>query len=1536
MALTPAEAAFVATHEVPVVTAMKPYLNDSREAYSAAIPRPTVPPTISGTGAIGAVHIATPGTWTNSPAITYQWRRDGVPIAGATAATYTTTTADSGALLTCAVTATNAAGSTTVVAGPIRIATLDNVVPVSVTFSPVDNQIGVAVGVNLVVTFSETVTLGTGIVTLKKVSDNSTITSWNVATQAGTGAGQVNVVGGNQLTLRPSTPLPDTTDFYVIWDANVVKDAANNPVAAMASPSLWNFTTVVVSAPDVTPPTATIFNPSDNSVSVSVTTDLVATMSETVVLGSAGTITLKKTSDNSVVQTWNVATDAGATAGKVNVVGGNLLTMRLTAALANSIEYYVTWTAGVVQDTSANPIAAQAVTTLWSFTTAVAGDVTPPTVVSFSPLDNATGVALSANLVATMSETVTLGTSGIITLKKTSDNSTVDSWNVATAGGSTAGKVEIVGGTALTMHLTTALANSLGVYVIWDAGVVKDTAGNPIAANAVTTLWNFTTVAAGGTFLLDLYPTASMAYSFRKLRNAYAGSAVRIRRSSDNLELNIGFDGSGNFDSAAAATHIGGGSGFIVTWFDQSGNGIDVTQATVANQPTYSATGMNALPTMVYDGNDVLVRASTSFSITTTTIMIVLLDNTSSSATFSWGGSGVFQDYAALSGTIYFDFGNQTAGSGRISIAAPSGWTVGSHLLEFGREVGNDQFITVDGAELIRGTGRTVTPGAGPNTWSVGENLGAVTYHHGPISELVIWAADLAANRTAARGNIQTYWLPPAFTGLLDTYPTASMAYSFRKLRNAYAGSAVRIRRSSDNLELNVGFLANGDFDSAAAATHIGGGTGFIVTWFDQSGNAIDVTQATVANQPAYVAAGMNSLPTMATDSTDFLAVAGVANTSLPAATTTAMTVMTQNSGTTAGYLGWEAASSVNRFSIFKFNANITFDFGNNSTGDSIAAAPADWLTRGGRLLEVGRDTANSQYITLDGVEKNRAAGKVGLPAAGSAILSVPGWPAVGNLVGTISEMVVWAADLGASRASARWAVQSYWLAAPPPSPLLDVLSTPATRAYSTRKLSAAYAGSAIRIRRSSDNAEQDIGFVSGHLDAAAITAFVGANSAYVVKMYDQSGGAFDTSQATVASQARIVNAGVLETKNGRYLPYFDGTDDFLAAASAVWSVQSAGVVAAADVAGTTFPHAIGVFGGSVSMIFVGQNAATGYYFSGNVGGPNVNNTGAATLPFNGTLHEIRATSATGIAGTTETVQLGKDRGVPAAVWLGWIGEAVAFATQLSASDYQALYENQKTYWNTEPTARLLDQLGVNATRAYSTRKLRAAYTGSAIRIRRSSDNAELDIGFSGEDLNTAAVATFVGANSAYVVKWYDQSGSADNCVQATVASQPRIVNAGTLDVRNTKAAPLFDAVDDYLQNSTGPTVQEAGVLVATSQAGPNFSTVLGAYSSVTQVMLDTAGAVPTWDNNFTAMKTVFAVNNVSTFNAVFGGVLQQIDQAATSPVVYTATQIGGDRLTAGRYWPGWIGEIVLFSAALTSGNRTAMYTNQKTYWGTP
>jgi hypothetical protein len=83
----------------------------------------------------------------------------------------------------------------------------------------------------------------------------------------------------------------------------------------------------------------------------------------------------------------------------------------------------------------------------------------------------------------------------------------------------------------------------------------------------------------------------------------------------------------------------------------------------------------------------------------------------------------------------------------------------------------------------------------------------------------------------------------------LDGISNLGPVYSYRKLLTAYSGNCVRIRRSSDNTEQNFGFVSN-VVDTAGIASFIGGGNGFVVTWYDQNGNVVDVSQSTAANQP--------------------------------------------------------------------------------------------------------------------------------------------------------------------------------------------------------------------------------------------------------------------------------------------------------------------------------------------------------------------------------------------------------------------------------------------------------------------------------------------------------------------------------------------------------------------------------------------------------------------------------------------------------------------------------------------------------------
>ena len=131
------------------------------------------------------------------------------------------------------------------------------------------------------------------------------------------------------------------------------------------------------------------------------------------------------------------------------------------------------------------------------------------------------------------------------------------------------------------------------------------------------------------------------------------------------------------------------------------------------------------------------------------------------------------------------------------------------------------------------------------------------------------------------------------------------------------------------------------------------------------------------------------------------------------------------------------------------------------------------------------------------------------------------------------------------------------------PSFLLDQFPG-AAAAYSLRKLSADTTN-AVRVRRSSDNTEAD--FTPAQIGDGSLLAWVGAgvsNNGLVTTWYDQSGNANHATQATAASQPKIVDAGALVTENGKVALSFDGSDDTLVTGNPVittntWFVELVG-----------------------------------------------------------------------------------------------------------------------------------------------------------------------------------------------------------------------------------------------------------------------------------------------------------------------------------------------------------------------------------------
>jgi methionine-rich copper-binding protein CopC len=241
---------------------------------------------------------------------------------------------------------------------------------------------------------------------------------------------------------------------------------------------------------DETAPTVSTLSPADGATTATTTANLVMTFDEAVD-AETGNITIKKASDNSTVETISV------TSGQVTGSGTATITINPSSNLLESTAYYVQIDATAFDDAAGNSYAGISDTTSWNFTTA---DETNPSVLSFSPTDGSTSVGVTDNLVINFSEAVDAET-GNITIKKASDNSTVETISV------TSGQVTGSGTATITINPTTDFTTDTSYYVYIDATAFDDASGRSYAGINDTTTWNFSVAAAsGGTSRLQSTP----------------------------------------------------------------------------------------------------------------------------------------------------------------------------------------------------------------------------------------------------------------------------------------------------------------------------------------------------------------------------------------------------------------------------------------------------------------------------------------------------------------------------------------------------------------------------------------------------------------------------------------------------------------------------------------------------------------------------------------------------------------------------------------------------------------------------------------------------------------------------------------------------------------------------------------------------------------------------------------------------------------------------------------------------------------------
>ncbi|MBK9573401.1 MAG: Ig-like domain-containing protein [Rhodoferax sp.] len=166
--------------------------------------------------------------------LSYQWLRGGAPIAGGTNSSYQLTASDVGAIVNVRVSYTDGFGHAEQVTSTATTPVADGVAPTALSFSPVDEAIGVGVDANIVVTFSEPIARGAGLIVLKTAA-GLIIETFSVASSLNLS------FNGAALTLNPTVSLSTETVYQVEFPSGAVADLAGNSFTGTNS---YNFTTI--------------------------------------------------------------------------------------------------------------------------------------------------------------------------------------------------------------------------------------------------------------------------------------------------------------------------------------------------------------------------------------------------------------------------------------------------------------------------------------------------------------------------------------------------------------------------------------------------------------------------------------------------------------------------------------------------------------------------------------------------------------------------------------------------------------------------------------------------------------------------------------------------------------------------------------------------------------------------------------------------------------------------------------------------------------------------------------------------------------------------------------------------------------------------------------------------------------------------------------------------------------------------------------------------------------------------------------------
>lgn len=278
--------------------------------------------------------------------------------------------------------------------------------------------------------------------------------------------------------------------------------------------------------------------------------------------------------------------------------------------------------------------------------------------------------------------------------------------------------------------------------------------------------------ASGSVGPVDIMPSAALAISCaRKLLSTYQGPLCQIERASDSTTLIVYPDGFGNLDKAAVSNFCNGTTCTVALAYDQSGNGLNQSNSTVASQPglNIAETAMNFRSTMQWATASALTGGSQTNLFATGGYCAMAVNQNSNNEPnrlLSKLSGDVGWDWRSNpSGTnpLTFDIGATTSNGVWVTTAALS---IAPHVYDVqynSSSIANNPTLGVDGTSIpLTATAPvgTINSDAGQtfivaNASVTGGNRGTI----GTIGEVIMWASSPTATQLEAiRRNQAAYY----------------------------------------------------------------------------------------------------------------------------------------------------------------------------------------------------------------------------------------------------------------------------------------------------------------------------------------------------------------------------------------------------------------------------------------------------------------------------------------------------------------------------------------------------------------------------------------------------------------------------------------------------------------------------------------------------------------------------------------------------------------------------------------------------------